>query len=214
MRESRVTGSLAGRAVCLAVLGGALLILTGCAPPLPIFTAQGNTKEVQHLLDQGMSPNFRDETFPHATALQWAVLQGRTEVARLLLDRGADVNAVNDLGGTALQIAAWHGHAEIVRLLLERGADINRQSNTGWTALHAAARQGHEEVVRILLQQGADRNLVTQDGQTPATVATHQGHAELSAILQAGSSGSEPAKAPIPAPTPTMQPAIVPPPIY
>jgi hypothetical protein len=79
---------------------------------------------------------------------------------RLLLDRGADVNAQGGYYGNALQAAAQRsGNEATVRLLLDRGADVNAQGGCYGNALQAAAeRSGNEATVRLLLDRGADVN--------------------------------------------------------
>jgi ankyrin repeat protein len=73
-------------------------------------------------------------------------------VARLLLEKGADVNAKTHDGHTALQLAAAKGHETVARLLLEKGADVNAETHDGDTALRLAARKGHKTVARLLTQ--------------------------------------------------------------
>ena len=77
--------------------------------------------------------------------------RGDLAAAKLLLARGADVNAVDHRGYTALVLAAhYDGDAvELVRLLLARGADPHAIAE-GETALSLAARRGETEVTRIL----------------------------------------------------------------
>jgi acetoin utilization deacetylase AcuC-like enzyme len=104
------------------------------------------------------------------------------EIVELLLEKGADVAAMDNLGNTCVHWAAMAGHAEVIRLVasggrgkggapregkgdgegdeekedLKRG-DINLQtSSTGDTPLLLAARSGHSNVVRVLLEIGAD----------------------------------------------------------
>ena len=85
--------------------------------------------------------------------LHLAVLGSYTELAKLLLERGADVNQCMDGYETCLHIVAVTGNLEIVNLLLEYGVDIDRKNDDGRTALHKAARFGKHEVVKILIQR-------------------------------------------------------------
>ncbi|EED17250.1 ankyrin repeat containing protein [Talaromyces stipitatus ATCC 10500] len=91
-------------------------------------------------------------------ALQWACMQGHSEVVPQLLERGADVNAEGGKYGNALQAASGQGHRKIVQLLLENGADVNAQGGQYGNVLQAAAQGGHFDVVQLLLENGADVN--------------------------------------------------------
>ena len=84
------------------------------------------------------------------TPLMVASKNGHTKIVKLLLEKGADVNAKM----TALMLAAANGHTEIIKLLLEKGADVNAKNKYGSTALMFAAANGRTEIVQILLEKG------------------------------------------------------------
>ena len=88
------------------------------------------------------------------TALMEASMDGHVEVARLLLDSGAQVNMPADSFESPLTLAACGGHVDLAMLLLERGANIEEVNDEGYTPLMEAAREGHEEMVALLLSQG------------------------------------------------------------
>ena len=78
------------------------------------------------------------------------------QIVKLLLERGANVNAKLTLnGGTSLMFAAEKGQTEVVKLLLEKGVDINAKSIDGRTALAAAKMKGHTDIVQLLEKAGA-----------------------------------------------------------
>lgn len=79
---------------------------------------------------------------------------GHVEVARLLLDSGAQVNMPADSFESPLTLAACGGHVELAALLIERGANLEEVNDEGYTPLMEAAREGHEEMVALLLGQG------------------------------------------------------------
>jgi transcriptional regulator with XRE-family HTH domain len=78
------------------------------------------------------------------------------DLMKLLLDRGADIDAVSggdNSGNTPLMVCAWHGFYKGVELLLNLGACVNQQDDNGFTALIKACIQGHPDIVRILIEQ-------------------------------------------------------------
>lgn len=95
----------------------------------------------------GTSPN----TFP--SPLYYSAPLGLTNVAKLLLDEGADVNAQGGHFGNALQAASQTGHRAVVQLLLGKGADVNAQRGLFGNPLYAASLNGYEAVVQLLLDR-------------------------------------------------------------
>jgi outer membrane protein assembly factor BamB len=85
-----------------------------------------------------------------------AVRNGDAKALKALLDKGADVNAKNEIGITALWIAAGKGKPELVELLLRAGADINARDGIWYeTPLSQAVAEGQAEAVAALLRAGA-----------------------------------------------------------
>jgi ankyrin repeat protein len=156
-------------------------------PALDVFDAAGvgDTHRLGELLDSdpALVKTYASDGF---TALHLAVFFGRHEAARLLLERGADVNAVarNEMRVMPLHSAVAGGHREICELLLQHGAEVNARQHEGWTPLHGAAEHGDDELVDMLLVSGADPTARMDRGQTPADTAAEAGHAELAARLR------------------------------
>lgn len=94
------------------------------------------------------------------------------EIVELLLDAGADANAVDQSGRTALMEASAGGDAEVVGLLLGAGADANAADQTGCTTLMVASAGGTAKIVELLLDAGADASAIDQEGRTPLMHAT------------------------------------------
>lgn len=97
-------------------------------------------------------PNARQRGGYKQTALHLYV---PFEIAKWLVDRGADVNAANTYG-TPLFTHAGVGDYDICKLLLEHGADVKVENYAGQTALFYAANDGHYDVVQLLLEHGTD----------------------------------------------------------
>jgi ankyrin repeat protein len=130
-----------------------------------------------------------EEEENNRTPLMWAAEQRHVGVLRLLLERGADVNASDDIDFTALHNAAREGHEEVACILLSRGADSSRRSVDGLTALIIASEGGHLGLVRQLLQHMAARGLDERDGYgyTALWWACIKGHVEVArSLLLAG----------------------------
>jgi ankyrin repeat protein len=97
----------------------------------------------------------------HRSALNDAVSHGRLDNIRLLLDKGAAIDAISDNElmtdlwrekgiGTALHDAAKAGKADAVQLLLERGANKLIRDTAGRTAREVAVKEGHDECAKLL----------------------------------------------------------------
>ncbi len=125
---------------------------------------------------------YRDE-YGGRTALIRAAVFGQEKNVKLLLEKGAKIDAVDWYGRTALVYAAESGHEEIVRLLLERGAEIDAVDGGGWTALMYAARDGREKVVRLLLERGAEIDAVDGGGWTALIRAARDGREKIVRLL-------------------------------
>jgi uncharacterized protein len=134
-------------------------------PRLDVFEAAalGRIDRLRELLDEDPSraKAFGDDGF-HPLGL--ACFFGHTDAARLLLARGADVNALST--NEHVQTAAIHAATaaagdeatryELVKLALEHGADPNLQQGGGFRAIDAARQNGDSRVEQLLLEHGAE----------------------------------------------------------
>lgn len=145
--------------------------------------AAGVTGAVRSRLEGGA--DMEDRSDDGYTALHFAAYFGRLEVARLLLERGADPNAVasNQSRVTPLHSAVAGRHRDLAGLLLALGSSANAVQQGGWTPLHAAARNGDEATAGLLLLRGADASRPADDGRTPADLAAEAGDAALAEML-------------------------------
>jgi hypothetical protein len=80
--------------------------------------------QIQKLLDYGADPNLGEQLFGNSP-LHTAASNGRADIARVLLDGGADPNFPNHENETPLHVAVKAEQTELVHLLVERGADVN-----------------------------------------------------------------------------------------
>jgi ankyrin repeat protein len=105
------------------------------------------------------------------TSLHLASREGHMEIARFLVESGADARAQDSNWTTPLHLASGRGHLEVARFLIERDADARALDNYWVTPLHLASRNGHLEVVRFLVESGADAKAEDDDGRTPLSLA-------------------------------------------
>jgi ankyrin repeat protein len=144
-------------------------------PPLDVFDAAavGRTRGLEELLDA--EPELATAWSPDGfTALHLAAFFGQEEAAKILVERGGEVNLVArnaTIHVTPLHSAAAGSHPGIVKLLLEHGADPNAAQDGGFTPLHSAAQNDDRESAEALVEAGADPSLANDEGKTPADLA-------------------------------------------
>ena len=130
---------------------------------------ENNLAQLKALLDQKASANLADPR--GITPLMYAAEVGSLDAMRVLIDRGADVNAQNDIGSTALMWSV--SDPAKVRLLLDHGAQVNLIAKSGRSALIIAAfTNPSAEVVRLLLAKGAKVGIMDNRHVTPMNAAT------------------------------------------
>ncbi|XP_053228895.1 protein fem-1 homolog A [Podarcis raffonei] len=167
--------------------------------PLLIASRHGHREVVEYLLDHcgarveaGGSVSFDGETIEGAPPLWAASAAGHLDVARSLLERGANVNQTTLTNSTPLRAACFDGHLEIVRYLVgERGADLEVANRHGHTCLMISCYKGHTEIARYLLQRGADVNRRSVKGNTALHDCAESGSLEILRLLLASGARME-----------------------
>lgn len=142
------------------------------------FEESGRLKEAKKFLERAAESKN--------SALQYAAGIGSMEIAKLLVENGADANAEPERHSsqTALTMAAKGGHEDIARFLLQHGAKPTREraSNDQHFPLRAAAEGGHLGIVKMLLEAGCDPT-----SEQALHAAGHSGHLPVvECLLQAG----------------------------
>jgi uncharacterized protein len=146
-----------GVASCSSIRGSpqsSASTLTSAKPLLIEATLAGDVGRVRSHLQSNTDPDVTDNT---NTALTYAARDGFTEIARLLIDAGAEVNWIDREGVTPLILAALKGHPEITQLLLDHGADKTVVDQWGRTALDYALRRGEADPIVKQLQMSKQR---------------------------------------------------------
>jgi ankyrin repeat protein len=133
---------------------------------------KGDLSKLKNLLSANTNlVNARRER-DSATPLHLAVLNGRLEVVKYLINLGADVNAKTAKDKTPLHMAASNTGPQfpgkqMAEALIAAGAKIDLPAEDGLTALHYAAQNNAVEVADLLIQKGADVNAAAKYGIRP-----------------------------------------------
>ena len=118
-----------------------------------------------------------------SSPLHLASRMGHVDLARMLIEHGADVSAQNEDGWTALHLASGNGNVDLAQMLIERGADVSAQNEDRSTALHLALENGNVGLARMLIECGADVSAQNEDGSTALHLALENGNVDLARIL-------------------------------
>jgi len=114
---------------------------------LPYSIENNQLSVTGYLLDIGFDVEKKDE---NKTPLMFAAKYGRASIARVLIDHGAEINAINSSRNTAFHYAAKYNNLGILKLLNGKGAKINIPNEDQWTALDFAIINNNQEVIEYL----------------------------------------------------------------
>eukprot|EP00095_Tigriopus_kingsejongensis_P002147 maker-scaffold583_size130250-snap-gene-0.13 protein:Tk02147 transcript:maker-scaffold583_size130250-snap-gene-0.13-mRNA-1 annotation:"protein tanc2 isoform x3" len=140
-----------------------------------------NVKVSRLLLLAGASPDHISDYLNNAPLISVFASQGYVDMVSLLIEFGADLNAVNSMGLTALMLAAQQGHLDIVRLLIQHGAIINLIDKSEMSCLVNAAKSGHLNSISFLVSCDWITDSVNDLGLSEAAqqamvIAAERGH--------------------------------------
>jgi ankyrin repeat protein len=143
------------------------------------FAVAANLLETARLLLKD-TPTLQPTDSPEIIVASY---YGNIQMVQLLVQHGADVNALGGDYGSALQAASYDGHIDIVQLLIEHGADVNAQGGHFGSALQAASHNGHMNTIQLLIEHGADVNAQGGHFGSALQAASHNGHMNTIQLL-------------------------------
>lgn len=153
-----------------------------------------NNNSVKGLLKSGADANVRNHE-GETPLMVLAFHHDNPEIAKILIDHGADIEAKDNSNDTPIIEAAWGGRPNLTKLLIEKGAKVNAQSANGKTPLHWASEnlpngspsitaEGRLAVVQILLENKANVNAKDSQGYTPLDLATKSEKSDIASLLK------------------------------
>ncbi|KAJ5338084.1 ATPase inhibitor IATP mitochondria [Penicillium brevicompactum] len=174
--------------VALLVANGANVNATngrgGMEQAITIAVSRNRECVLRVLLESGIDPNLATsksgEHLLHIAA--YRRVQSRLAVTKVLVEAGADLEALSPSSQTALQIACLHD-PEVVRYLIESGANTDVRRPGGITVLHLAAIQGKINIVEVLWDLGFDINTKENCGHSVLYSACSNGRLEVAKFL-------------------------------
>lgn len=128
----------------------------------------GDREKAQFLLDSGSAQLWDDLTY--------TTHNDRAEIAKWLLELGADPNIANHYKESILQTAAERGATQVVKVLLDAGADVSAEDKFQSQAISVAA---NVEIARLLVEAGADIDYVSGEGYTRLRYAAESGETDM-----------------------------------
>ena len=137
--------------------------------PLHVAARDGRVRIARALVEDGADPGALNGA--DHTALRVALGHGKTQVAQMLIEHGAALDAQAMLAELVL---AGISDRDSFELLLRRGVDLSRRDPTGRTLLHLAIDAGHLSTVARLVELGADVSAPDATGQTPLALAVQR----------------------------------------
>lgn len=166
-----VNGLLVGQST--QALPDDVLRLKRVEAPLVDAAKNGQWNRVDDLATEA---NVDQTAGDHSTALHWAVYHDNQNIAKRLIELGADVSAENIYESRPIVLACRNGSAEILKLLLEGGADPKRKSASAVPSLLVAARTGDADCIDLLVKSGVDVNQTRVRDQTALMWAASAGN--------------------------------------
>jgi uncharacterized protein len=146
----------------------------------------GDMTSAMLMLAAGANVNARDAE--NSTVLMLAAHMGNASMVRLLIEKGADVNANNESGWAPLAKSVYNpdlkrGFPDIARALIEAGANVEAAIGYGVRPLMLASGYGETAVVQVLLEAGADVLACNEGGYTALMMVKQKHYVDVINLL-------------------------------
>ncbi|KAJ3657071.1 hypothetical protein Zmor_016103 [Zophobas morio] len=143
--------------------------------------SKDNANTVEWLIRGGALVNFRDKF--GKTPLHYACKYGYSSVAKILVERGARTDVVDNHRKTSIFVAYSRRRNETFEALLEVAGPINLTTKSGASIIHDACERGFYDILKILVNQHVSLDVVDKSGEMPIHTACRQGHFDIVKLL-------------------------------
>ncbi len=145
----------------------------------------GKMEVVKNYLEQNNADFINTYSNDGFTPLSLAAFFNQTEIAKLLVENGADPNlsATNPSKVNALHSAIAKENYELCKILIEKGVNVNAIQVQNVTALHSAVHRGNLELTKLLIENGALVGLKMDNGDTALIIAKRENHKSIEEYL-------------------------------
>ena len=134
--------------------------------PFNIATSKANELQLQIMMMKTMGLNTEDPAVQEELKKQlFNEMSKAIEMAQMLIDMGADLNAQSSLGTPLMNAVTNVWNMEIVEMLIKAGADLNVTDKNGKTALFYAQASGNDDIIKLLIDSGADTTIQDNEGK-------------------------------------------------
>ncbi len=172
-----------------------VLLITGCAfrPALINAVNAGDINTIKKLLAEGRNINETDSN--GATPLMYAIWNKKPDVAKYLIESGANINAQDNFGNALIYAIQYKQH-ELITILIDKGADIESRNFLGETALvYAVLGAADFDAAKMLIKRGANINAKSAEGETVLDLALASTRGDMVDALGVNLWTPEPGKA-------------------
>jgi serine/threonine-protein phosphatase 6 regulatory ankyrin repeat subunit B len=152
--------------------------------PLHTAARRGDMEAISLMLQHHATVDARvNDALTRGTSLFLPVRTGHIGAVEILLNAGADLEALDDWRRSPLHEAVMADKHAVCKVLIDRGAEVNVRDERACTPLHMATSKS-VSIVELLLKRGANANLRDGDGQTPLHFAAAQGKVAVAELLK------------------------------
>ncbi len=142
--------------------------------PLHTAIVYKKAEIVKMLIGAGVDVNWQDKRNGGRSYMHELAYWGRIDIARILIDAGANLDLQDDNGETPLHWAARHNKMKFTQFLLDMGANPDIQDKKGWTPLHLALWNNRLKIARMLIGAGARTDIQDNEGRLPYELTDSQ----------------------------------------